>query len=82
MDTLAEKLRTATEPIYLLGGPGEREHVAVWKRTSSEWVISFLARGGPAGLRSRSRLKAASYAERLAAVPRDERLRVKYDTDA
>lgn len=67
LEALVERLRTETQPIYLWGSPGERDHVAVWKYGTSRWNVSWGTPNGAAVRELRSRLTAAQYALTLAA---------------
>lgn len=72
--TLAEALREHSAPIYVLGDRHGGDSVAVWKRRTSEWIISYWSAAGNTTLRTRSRLTAARRALSLAAANADERL--------
>lgn len=80
-ETLAAALRLPTPPIYVLGDRYGGDSVAVWKRRSSEWIISYWLPTGNAHLRTRSRLHAARLALSLAAVHADERLAKALEED-
>ena len=74
---LAERLRDAHAPVYVLGAD-DTDYVAAWLRRPGEWVVAFRVPTGNAGRRCRGLHKAARFAFALAAAAPGDRLAVTY----